>query len=153
MLGSVCGEDARYAWVETTTEDGAETSLLKLVLVCPLPRVLEVSLVLRLIVGGVHIVASTSQASVHDGEVLVWQCEVDDQLRLITIEECLQLLHVVGVNLCRLDVHLISLVVDRLHQLVAFLLASAGNHELSEHVLVLYDFEGCYGSHATCANH
>ena len=40
--------------------------------------------------------------------------------------------------------------VPRQTLLVAFLLASTGNHALSDHVLVLYDFEDCYGSHASC---
>ena len=71
MLGCIGGEDAGYTWVETAAEDSAETCLLELILVSPLPRVLEVSLVLRLIVSGIHIVATASQTGIHDGEVLV----------------------------------------------------------------------------------
>ncbi len=153
VLGGVCREDAGHTRVETATEDGAEACLLELVLVSPLPRVLEVSLVLRLVVGGVHVVASACQASVHDGEVLVRQGEVDDQLWLVAVEERLQLLHVVGVDLCRLDIHLVTFVVDGSHQFVALLLATAGNHEFGENVLVLDNLEGCHGSYATCANH
>ena len=37
MLGCISGEDARNSWVETTTEDSAETCLLELILVSPLP--------------------------------------------------------------------------------------------------------------------
>ena len=37
MFGSVCGEDAGNTWVETAAEDSAETCLLELFLICPLP--------------------------------------------------------------------------------------------------------------------
>ena len=37
MLGSVCGEDAGNTWVETATEDSAQTCLFELILVSPLP--------------------------------------------------------------------------------------------------------------------
>ena len=153
MLGSVCGEDAGNTWVETAAEDSAETCLLELILVSPLPRVLEVSLVLWLIVSGIHIVATASQTGIHDGEVLVRQSEVDDKLRLIAIKESLQLLNVVGIHLSRLNIHLVALGMDILNQLIALFLATASNHKLGENVLVLDDLEGSHGSHATSANH
>ena len=111
------------------------------------------SLVLRLIVSGIHVVATAGQTGIHDGEVLVRQSEVDDKLRLIAIEESLQLLNVVGIHLSCLNIHLVALGMDILNQLVAFFLATASNHKLGENVLVLDDLEGSHGSHATCAYH
>lgn len=95
------------------------------------------SLVLRLVVGCVLIVASACQASVHDGKVLVGQREVEHEVRLKLVEELLQLLHVVGVDFSGLDVHLIAFSVYGLYELVAFSLVMAGNHKLREDVLVL----------------
>ena len=50
------------------------------------------SLVLRLVVGGVEVVDAACQAGIHYGKVLIWQCEVYAQLRLETVEESLELL-------------------------------------------------------------
>ena len=71
MLCGVCRVDACYAWIETATEDSAETSLLETLAVSPLPRVLEVCLILWLVVGCVEIVTATSKTSFHDGEILI----------------------------------------------------------------------------------
>ena len=87
-----------------------------------------------------------SQTGIHDGEVLVRQSEVDDKLRLIAIEESLQLLNVVGIHLSSLNIHLVALGMDVLNQLIAFFLAAASNHKLGENVLVLDDLEGSHGS-------
>ncbi len=111
------------------------------------------SLVLRFIVGCVQIVAATGQTGLHDGEVLIWQGEVDDQFWLIVSEEGLQLLHLVGIHLSRPDVHRVAGLVDGLHQRVTFLLATAGNHELSKHVGILRNLERSHRSDATGANH
>ena len=86
VFGSIGGEDACYAWVETASQDGAQSGFFKAFAVSPLPRVLEVSLVFWLVVGSVEIVAATCQASVHDGEVLIRQCKVDHEFRFEVIE-------------------------------------------------------------------
>ena len=57
---------------------------LKAVLVGPLPAVLELGLVRRLVVGGVQVVHPGLQAGVHDRQVLVGQGHVDDQVRLVS---------------------------------------------------------------------
>ena len=153
VLGGVGRVSLRHTRVEAATEDGGKASLLEALLICPLPAVFEVGLVLRLIVGRVEVVASASQASIHDGQVLVGQGQVDDQLRLVAIEERLQLLHVVGIHLGRLDVQVVALVVDGFGQTVTFLHVVAGNHQLGEHLLVLCNLKCANGGHATSANH
>ena len=110
-------------------------------------------LVLRLIVGGVQIGTTAGQTGVHDGQVLVGQGEVDDQIGLVFVEQRLQLFHVVGIYLCGLDVHCQSFLVDGLYYRVTFLLAAACNDKLGEHVSVLCNLVGCHGGYATCANH
>ena len=71
VLGGVGREDARHARVEATAEDGRQTSLAEAVAVGPLPRVLEVSLVLRLIVGRVQIRAAAGQTGIHNRQILI----------------------------------------------------------------------------------
>ncbi len=153
VLGSIGGIDAAHARVEPASQDGAETGLFEPLLVGPLPRILEVGLVAWLIVGGVEVVASAGQTSLHDGEVLIGQCQVDDQLGLIIVQELFELLHIVGIHLCCLDIECVSSLMDVGHDLIAFRLGAAGNHEISKHVGILCDFECRYGSDATGANH
>ena len=153
MLGSVGGEHLAHARVEAAAEDGGESGLLEAVAVSPLPAVLKVSLILWLVVGGVEIVDAAGQTGVHDGQILVGQGEVDDQLRLIAADELLELLHIIGVDLSSLDVHLVSFVVDSLDEFVALILVVAGDHQLREDVLVLYHLEGADRSHTSGSNH
>ena len=153
VLGGVCGEDAGHAGVKAAAEDGAESGLLKALAVGPLPGVLKVGLVLRLVVGGVEIVAAAGQTGIHDGQVLIGQGEVHHEFRLEIVEERLQLFHIVGIHLGGLDVHLVSGTVDGIHDGVAFLLAAAGNHEVSEDVGILSNLEGGNGSHTSGSNH
>ena len=153
MLGSIGCVDARHARVESAAEDSRQSGLFESVFVCPLPRIFKVSLILWLIVGRVEIVASACKTSIHDGKILIWQCQIDHQFGLIVAEECLQLLHIIGIHLCGLDIHRVALAVDGLHQLVAFLLATAGNHEFCEHISVLRNLKRCHGCDATGANH
>ena len=153
MLGSVGRIDARHTWVEAAAEDSCQTGLLETLTIGPLPRVLEVSLVFGLVVGCVEIGAATGQTGVHDGQVLIGQGEVDDQLRLVAVEQCLQLFHIVSIHLCSLDVQLIASLVDVFYYLVAFRLSATCNHKLCEHVSVLSDLERCYCCDAPGANH
>ena len=153
MLDSVGGEHLAHARIEATAENGGEARLLEAVAVSPLPTVLKVCLVLRLVVGGVEIVDAASQTGVHDRQILVGQGEVDDQLGLVAADELLELLHIVSVDLSGLDVHLVSFVVDGLDEFVALVLVVAGDHQLREDVLVLYHLEGADRSHASGSNH
>ena len=153
MLGSIGGIDARYTWVETTTEDGCEACLLEALTISPLPRILEVCLVLGFVVGGVKIAASASQTSVHNRQVLIGQGKVDDQLGLVVIEQCLQLLYIVGIYLSSLDVELVACLMDVLYNLVALCLATRCNHKLCKHVNILCYLECCHRCDATSANH
>ena len=153
VLGGVCRIDTRDTRIKTTTQNGSQTSLLESVFIGPLPGILEVCLVLRLVVGCVEIVTATCQTSVHDCQVLIGQSKVDHQFWLVTVEKCLQLFHVIGIYLRRLDVHVIASLVDILHNLIAFSLTATGNHKVGKHVSILGDLERCHRSDASGANH
>ena len=149
MLCGISSEDACNTRVEATTENSGQASILETLLVSPLPRVLKVSLILRLVVGSVEIRATTCETSLHDCEVLIRQCKVDDQFRLVVIEESLELLHIIGIHLSCLDVG----IADSLDNTVTLRLRAACNHEVGENVSVLSNLERCYCSDATGANH
>ena len=153
VLCSVCCEHSAHSRVEAAAQYCGESCLTETVHVGPLPRVLEVGFVLWLIVGSVEVVASAGQTSLHDGQILIWQGKVDDQLGLVVAQQSLELLHAVGIHLGSLDVHCVALGVQVGHYLVAFGLAAAGNHKLCKHVGVLRYLESSNGGNATCANH
>ena len=153
VLGGIGRIDTRYTWVEATTQDRCETSLFETVLVSPLPGILKVCFVLRLVVGRIEIVTTAGQTSVHDRQVLIGQGEVNHELRLIVREERLQLLHIVGIHLSSLDVHVVASFVDVGYNLVALGLAAAGDHKFGKHVCILCDLECCYRGDASSANH
>ena len=153
MLCCISSVDACNTWVETTTKDSCETSLLEAVAISPLPRVLKVSLILWLVVGCIKIVASASQAGIHNCQILIGQGKVYYQLWLEVVEQCLKLFNIISINLSCLYVHIISCLVDILHNLIAFCLATASNHKLCKYVCILSNLKCCNGSHATCSNH
>ena len=58
------------------------SGFLKTLTISPLPRVLEVSLILRLIVGRIKIVYATLQTGIHYSKILIRQSHVYDQVGL-----------------------------------------------------------------------
>ena len=153
MLSRIGSISLRHSRVESASQYGSQSCLLELILVSPLPGVFEVSLVLRLVVCRVLIVASACQARVHDGQVLVRQSQVEHEVRLELVEEPLQLFHVIGVDLRRFDVHLVAFGMDGIYKLVALCLVMACDHKLSEDVLVLDYLKSGDRSNATGSNH
>ena len=104
-------------------------------------------LVLRLVIGGVELVATCLEASFHDGEVLIRQGEVHHDVGLIAAQEFDELLHAVGIDLRRLDLRAI-LLVKNFSQHDTFLLCAAGNHYFRECVRILTHLVSCNGGYA-----
>ena len=80
MLGGIGREDGRNARIETAAEDGREAFGLETVLIGPLPRILEVRLVLGFVVGRIEVVGAAFEAGVHDREVLIGQGDIHDDV-------------------------------------------------------------------------
>ena len=87
VLGSVGSIDAAHTRVEAAAEDRCQAGLTEAVPVGPLPAVFEVSLVLRLIVGRVEVAHATSEAGVHDRQVLIGEGQIDYQVGLAAVDE------------------------------------------------------------------
>ncbi len=117
VLQGVGGEHAGDARIEAGAQDGGQAGVLKLLGVGPLPAVVKVGGeafllaalfvdgapggvvgVLGLIVGGVDVVDAAGQAGVHDGKILVRQGHIQDQVGLVSPDDPLQVLHIVGVD-------------------------------------------------------
>ena len=148
VLGGVGGEYARHAGVEAAAEDGGEAGLFEAFAVGPLPGVFEVGHVAGLVVGGVEVVDATFEACVHDGEVLIGECDVDYQVGVVAAEESHHFFHVVGVDAVGGDVGR----ADGSSQGVAFGLIARGQHDFGEHLGVLSTFVGHDGAYTAYAD-
>ena len=108
-----------HARVEAAAQQGGQAGFLKLLCVGPLPAVIKVGGeacflaallvdgtplrvvgVLRLVVGGVHIVYAAGKAGIHDGQVLIGQGNVHHEVGLISLDEGDHFIHLVGIHLC-----------------------------------------------------
>ena len=144
MLGGISRKDGGHTWVETASQHGHQSLFLESVLIRPLPAVLEVSFVLRLIVGGIEVVNSALQTSIHNRQVLIRKCDINYNVRLEGLHQCDKFLHVVGIHLCGLD----ACVTDSLCYLVTFRLGTTCQHDVCEYI-VFGDFVCHYCSYST----
>ena len=128
VLGGVGREDSRDARVEAAAEDRGEAGGLEPILVGPLPRILEMGLVLGLVVGGIEVVAAALETGVHDGEILIREGDVDDDIGLESAEQLAQLGDAVGIDLRGFD----AAAADSRSHGVALGLGAAGEHDLRE---------------------
>ena len=148
MLCSVSSKDACHTWVKAAAQNCSKTCFFKSFLVSPLPRVFEVSFVLRFIVRRVEVRTSALQTSLHDSEVLIWQSQVHHQVGLETAEEFAKLLYAVCVYLSSLDVWAANCFYDS----ITLRLCAACYHDFAEYVCVLSHFVRSYCSYTTCAD-
>ena len=79
------------------------SGLLEALLVGPLPLVLELGQIRRLVVGGVEVIDPGFQAGVHQRQILVGQGDVEHQVRLDPLDQGHGLGDLVGIDL--LDGH------------------------------------------------
>ena len=86
-----------YSWQWAYAKKFEEAGLLAALLVDGTPR--GVVGVFRLVVGSVHIVYAAGQAGVHDGQILIRQGDIHNEVRLVAVDEVAQLLDVVGIDL------------------------------------------------------
>ena len=91
--------NVRLARIEAAAQDRHDPLLGELLMIRPLILVGELGLVARLVVGGVHVVHAGLQARIHDGEILIRQRHVDDQVGLDLLDQRDRFLDVVGVDL------------------------------------------------------
>ena len=130
-------------------EVGRETGLLAALLVDGAP--LRVVRVLRLVVGGVHVVDTAGQAGVHDGQILIGQGDVHHEVGLVALDEGDHFVHLVGVHLGGGDLGG-SLGGQFSRELVALGLGAAGDADLGEHFGDLAALVDGDGSHAAAAD-
>ena len=138
MLQRISRENARHARIEARAEKRRDARVLEAVAVRPLPFVLEMRGIGRLVVRRVHIIRLRGEAGVHDGKVLIRKREIQHHVRLLTLDQRDQLVDVVRVHLRRRDLRL-SAVQLRL-QSVALRLRTAGDADRVKRLAVLTAF-------------
>ena len=129
VFGGIRGVDAGHAGVEAAAEQRHNAGLLETIVVSPLPAVLELRLVAGFVVGRVHVVGLCGETGVHQGQILIRQRHIDQQIRLVAFQQTDGLLHIVGIDLSRLDTVAANLRGDG----VAFCLRTRGQHDFSEY--------------------
>ena len=144
MLGGISCIYARYTRVEPATEDSRKTGFLETVFVSPLPTILEMGFVFGFVIGGIEIIDTSTQTSLHNRQILIRQSKIHNDIRTETLEKSNQLFYIVGIDLCGLD----RLIPDSLHNGVAFRFRAAGYHNLCKNVGVLRHFVRGHGSYS-----
>ena len=171
VLCSVCAVCLGHARVEAAAEQRGETGVLELLLIRPLPAIVEVGRetgflaallvdrtplriirVLRLVVCGIHVVDAAGEAGIHDGEVLVRKRDVHHEIRLVAADQRAELLHVIGIDLCRRDLRLRRRC-ELLREGIALRLGTAGNAELRKNITHLTALGNRNTGYATAADH
>ena len=147
LFADVGAEDAGHPGIKAAAQQGHEPGLAKAFMIGPLVAVLEVSRVRRLVVGGVEIMDTGGQTGLHDGEILVGQGQVHDQVRLERADQRAQFGDLVGVHLSCLN---------RSTQFGGNLLAlgnrPAGQHDLAKDLRQGRTFMGHHAADSTGAD-
>jgi hypothetical protein len=98
VFGGMGGKNAGDAGIEAAAEYGQKALFAEAVLIGPLPAILELRLFFGFVVGRIQVVYAGFEAGVHDGEVLVRQGHVDDELRAEGADELNQFGHVLRID-------------------------------------------------------
>ena len=171
VLCSVCAIRLRHARIKAAAEQCSQAGILKFLSICPLPRVIKVCRksffftalfinctpfriigVLRLIVCRVHIVDAASQASIHNGQILIRQCNIHNQVRLVRTNQINDLLYIICVNLCGCHDGL-GLACQFLCQCITLGLGTAGNAQFGKYIADLTALLDCNTGYAAAADY
>ena len=135
MLQGVSGKDARDARIEARAEQRRDAGFLEAVIVLPLPFVFKLRRVLRLVVRRIDVMRLRRKARVHDCQILVRQCEIQDDIGLLPLNQGDELVRLVRIHLRRRDFRLAAR--ELFLQCVALCLRAARNADFLKGVAVL----------------
>ena len=136
VLLGISTKYASYAGVKAAAQQSRDASLFETFPISPLPLVLKLCRIFRLIVRSVHIIRFGGKTSVHNGQILIGKCHIDHNVRLFLFNQSDQLVYIIGIHLCRGDLGS-RLVLQFFLELVTLGLGTAGNADLCKHFAVL----------------
>ena len=106
VLQGISRKHARNSRIETASQQSRKTGLLVFFPVGPLPFIFELGRIFRLIISRIYIMYSGRQAGVHDRQVLIWQRQVQDDLRLLLSDQLCQFVYMIRIYLSDSDLRL-----------------------------------------------
>ena len=125
MLQRIGCEDACNPRVKTTAQKCCNTGFFKSVLISPLPGIIKICRksfvfasffinctplwiirIFRFIIGCVNIIHLACQTSIHDCQILIRQCHIQNRIRLIIFNQCNQFIYIVCIHLGRCNLRL-----------------------------------------------
>ena len=101
--------------------------------------------VLSLIVCCVHVVNTSRETGIHNGQVLIWQGKIEHNIRFHFLDKGNEFIHLVGVHLGSSDDRLCLAFEFSFHSL-ALAESAAGNADFAEHFIIL----GAFSDGHTC---
>ncbi len=131
MLERPCGINVRDTGIEAGAEQRTETRGGEFFLVGPLPGILELCDIGRLVVCGVEVIDARSEAGIHERQILVRQSDVEDEVGLERAQVFGGGGDVIGVDGSGLDCHTEALF-DRCGDGIAFGYGAGGESDLRE---------------------
>ncbi|MNZ87763.1 hypothetical protein D3C78_1066340 [compost metagenome] len=99
VLLSVSCEHARYTWIKSTTKQRGKACFFESFFVSPLPRVFKFRCILWFIIGSIHIVHSCCQARIHDCQVLIWESDINNDIRLKALDQFNDFVRIICIEL------------------------------------------------------
>ena len=151
MLQRIRGEYACYAGIEAAAEKRGDSRFLIAIIVGPLPLVLELRRILRLIVRGIHIGSLRRQTGIHDRKILIGKRQIQYYIRLYLLNQSDQLIHMIRIDLLRRNLRRGRLL-QFLLQRVALRFRAAGNTDLRKYIAVLTAFMNGYTGNTAAAD-
>lgn len=149
MLLRISREHTSYTRVKAAAEQRGNSGFLESFFVRPLPGILEFSSILWFIVGGIHIMHSRCQTSIHNGQVLIWESDINNDIRLEALDQFNDLVRVICIELSSRNLRLAS--GQFIFQSITFRKGSARDTDLFKYIRVLTAFmhnNTCYAASA-----
>ena len=144
MLLGVGDEDIGHTGIEPAPEQGKDALVAEGFMLAPLPLVLELRLLRRLVVGGVKVVNARRQTGLHDGKILIGKRDIDQNVGIELLDQLDDFERLIGIHLRRLDFTL-QLRGNRL----ALRLCTAGQTDVRKHVRHLRTLMRHHATHTT----
>ena len=151
VLQRIRCENAGDPWVKSAAEERGDASFFEAFAIRPLPFVFKLGGVFWFVVGSVNVVGLGCQAGIHDGEILIWKSEVDDNIWLELFDQRDDVFGLVSVELR--GVEFCFSTGEFCCEFVALALCAARDHDFFNYFTVLAHFVDRYRSDTTTTNY
>ena len=147
VFGGIGGENSCHSRIEAAAQNSRQPFLLEALLIGPLPRILEMRLVLGFIIRCIEVVHPALQAGVHNGQILVRQRHVHHDIGLEGPKQLAQIGYIVGIDLRSLH----PVPADCRSNGITLRFCSAGQHHVRKN-RIGSNFLRHDGTYASCAD-